>query len=66
MEWIFKYNQDKTTAVYCGIDDRNYNSEVIIPQIYDGAMVVSVSSAAFSKSCISLVHIPNTVKTIGM
>ena len=66
MELAFKYNQDKTTVNCCGIDDKNYDGEVFIPPIYDGAMVVSVSSSAFSKSCISSVHIPNTVKSIGM
>ena len=66
MNLVFKKKQDKTTAICCGTDDNNYDGELIIPPIYDGAMVVSVSSSAFSKSCISSVYIPNTVKSIGM
>ena len=66
MELKFKYNQDKTGTVCCGMDENNYDGEVIIPKIHNGTMVVSISSSAFSKTRISSVHIPKTVKTIGM
>ena len=66
MNLVFKKKQDKTTAICCGIDDKNYDGEVIIPPIYDGALVDSIAPSAFSKSCISSVHIPKTIKSIGM
>lgn len=66
MNLVFKKKQDKTTAICCGIDDKNYDGKVIIPPIYDGALVDSIAPSAFSKSCISSVHIPKTIKSIGM
>ena len=66
MELIFKHNKDNFTAVCLGIDDKNYDGELIIPPSYKEAVVESISPSAFSKSCISSVHIPKTVKSIGM
>lgn len=66
MELVFKKKKDETTAVCFGMDDKNYDGEVIIPSTYDGAIVDYIVSSAFCESRISSVHIPNTVKTIGM
>ena len=66
MELVFKYSQDRTTAICCGVNDINYDGEVIIPKFQSDVTVVSISPSAFSKTHISSVHIPNTVKSIGM
>ena len=66
MKLIFKYNQKNATVTCCGIDDKIYNGKVIVPEFHNGTTVTSISPSAFSKSCISSVHIPNTVKSIGM
>ena len=66
MELIFQYNQHKTTAICCGIEDKSFDGEVMISQVYNGVTVVSISSSAFSNSRILSVHISHTVKTIGM
>lgn len=66
MELIFEYNQEKAFAICCGTDDGEYNGEVIIPGTVNGVKVTSIKASAFSRSKVSSVHIPNTVKSIGM
>ncbi len=66
MELKFEYNRDKTTAICCGLDDINYDGEVIIPSVKNGATVVSIASSSFKKSNISSVYIPRTIVSIGM
>ena len=66
MELIFKQDQEKTAVVCCGISDKEYDGDVIIPETYDGLPVVSIRFEAFSRTNISSVHIPRTVRSIGM
>ena len=47
MKLVFKKKQDITTAICCGIDDKSYSGKVIIPPMYDGAIVDSIAPSAF-------------------
>jgi len=66
MKLSFKFNQEKTAYICCGIDDKGFDGEVIIPEVYEGVAVTSIAPSAFSKSCVSSIHIPSTVTEIGM
>ena len=66
MELIFKYNQDKTEVTCCGITNKDFSGEVIIPETYEGMPVVTIGLEAFSKSKITSVCIPRTVTSIRM
>lgn len=66
MELLYWYNENQTIAVCCGIDDMNYDGEVVIPSLAkNGAIVLSIASSAFSKSKVATVHIPRTITSIG-
>lgn len=66
MELVFKYNQENSTAQCCRFDGKDFNGKVIIPGTTNGATVTAIGSSAFSKSKLTSVHIPKTVKSIGM
>lgn len=66
MELLFKHNQEKNTAVCCGLDDKDYDGKIVIPGEHDGAAVVAIYPSAFCKSKLAAVHIPDTVKSIGV